>query len=408
MGAFDAQSDWSGFVKAAIQHTIPLNMHWDLTWRCDHKCVHCYLTDRRKDELSLDEGIDVLDQLVEAGTLSILFSGGDPFLRPDGIEIMRQARLRHFDVRINTHGNFIDEELADQLAEIGVARVSLSVYSENPAHHDAVTLIPGSHAKTVAAAKRLVKRDLKVNFKTPVMVQNRTSYQTVRALAEEIGATWELDAHIVPDDQSDFGLCSIGVHDTEKVLAMMHQVAESKDKIPHWMEIPDAPTTARTCAAGTAMGYISPDGILYPCLNWRDPVGDLRETRFKELWSNSQAIKRQREITRASYEDDCGGCSFQGKCHYCPGISHAETGDAGKRSAYVCERTHLTMSTFEHISDLKDTGAEIPEPGSAEATALLSKSTFASRQWAARRTGAARPADALLPRLLQIEEPPVS
>jgi hypothetical protein len=74
----------------------------------------------------------------------------------------------------------------------------------------------------------------------------------------------------------------------------------------------------------------------------------------------------------------------------------------------VCERTHLTMSTFEHISDLKDTGAEIPEPGSAEATALLSKSTCASRQWAARRTGAARPADALLPRLLQIEEPPVS
>ena len=68
MGTFDAQSDWSGFVKSAIAHTIPLNMHWDLTWRCDHKCVHCYLTDRRQDELSLDESIDVLDQLVEAGT----------------------------------------------------------------------------------------------------------------------------------------------------------------------------------------------------------------------------------------------------------------------------------------------------------------------------------------------------
>ena len=54
---------------------------------------------------------------------------------------MRAARARDFDVRINTHGNFIDDELADQLAEIGVARVSLSVYSENAKAHDAVTLI---------------------------------------------------------------------------------------------------------------------------------------------------------------------------------------------------------------------------------------------------------------------------
>jgi MoaA/NifB/PqqE/SkfB family radical SAM enzyme len=318
---------------------------------------------------------------------------------------MRQARLRDFDVRINTHGNFINDELADTLAEIGVARVSISVYSADPADHDSVTLIEGSHAKSLAAARRLVARGVKVNFKTPVMVQNRASYQTVRGVAAEIGATWEMDAHIVPDDQSDFGLCSIGVHDSERVLAMMHQVAERKDRMPHWMEIPDAPTTARTCAAGTAMGYISPDGILYPCLNWRDPVGDLRQVRFIDLWKNSQAIKKQREITRASYESDCGGCSFQGKCHYCPGISHAENGDPGQRSAYVCERTHLTMTAFEHLSSLKETGGDIPLPGTPEARQLLSESTFASRQWSARRTGAAKPADGLRPNLVQIQEP---
>ena len=56
------------------------------------------------------------------------------------------------------------------------------------------------------------------------MTQNRHCYPTVGPLAQSIGASWELDAHIVPDDQSDFGLCSIGVHTEERVLAMMHQI----------------------------------------------------------------------------------------------------------------------------------------------------------------------------------------
>ena len=405
MGTFDAQSDWAGFVKAAIDNIIPFTVHWDLTWRCDHKCVHCYLTDRRKAELDYDESVGLLDQLVEAGTLSILFSGGDPFLRPDAIDIMRAARARDFDVRINTHGNFIDDELADQLAEIGVARVSLSVYSENAKAHDAVTLIEGSHEKTIAAAERLVARNVAVNFKTPVMTQNRHCYTTVGPLAQSIGASWELDAHIVPDDQSDFGLCSIGVHTEERVLAMMHQIESRRDQLTHWMNMPDASSTARTCGAGTAMAYVSPDGILYPCLNWRDPIGDLREKSFKALWKDSPAAHRQREITRASYEDDCGGCSFRGKCHYCPGISHAETGDPGRRSGYVCERTHLTMTAFEHVETLNRSGADIPAPGSSSAVDMLSQTTFAKRQWAARRSGLSTPGDRLYPELVQISEP---
>ena len=125
MGTIHAQKDWSGFLKAAMAETIPLNMQWDLTWRCDHKCVHCYLTDRRQDELTLAESVGILEQLANAGTLSILFSGGDLFLRPDAVDILREARRLNFDVRLNTHGNFIDDELADALAEMGVAKVSL-------------------------------------------------------------------------------------------------------------------------------------------------------------------------------------------------------------------------------------------------------------------------------------------
>jgi MoaA/NifB/PqqE/SkfB family radical SAM enzyme len=117
------------FFESALDQAIPLSMQWDLTWRCDHKCVHCYLTDRHQDELTLDECKDILDQLAKAGTMMLLLSGGDLFLRPDALQIIREARMRSFDVKINTHGNHIDQALAIELAQLKLSQVSLSVYS---------------------------------------------------------------------------------------------------------------------------------------------------------------------------------------------------------------------------------------------------------------------------------------
>ena len=97
------------------------------------------------------------------------------------------------------------------------------------------------------------------------------------------------------------------------------------------------------------------------------------------------------------FRSDCGGCAFHGKCGYCPGISHAETGDAGRRSTYVCERTHLTMAAIDYAHALREAGLPLPAPGTPEAVEMFERfgPTFAERQLAARRAGAARPRDGL-------------
>ncbi|MCB9547509.1 MAG: radical SAM protein [Myxococcales bacterium] len=402
----DPSGRFQSFFQEALERAIPLSVHWDLTWRCDHKCVHCYLVDRHQDELTLAEGVGILDQLAAAGVMSILFSGGDPFLRPDAVDFMEAARARDFDVKINSHGNFIDDALADRLAAMQVHRVALSVYSDEAADHEAVTLIPGSHQKTLDAARRLVARGVKVAFKTPVMLHNRGSWHRVGAVAEAIGATWEIDGHIVPDDESDFGLCQIGVHPTERILALLHAARDRVAEAAPLDQLPDTPSDRRTCSAGTVSGYISPDGRLYACINWREPIGDLRTTPFETLWHHNPEADRLRAIRRATYLQDCDGCTFHTKCNYCPGLSHAETGDAGRRSPYVCERTHVTMSAMEHLHRLREAGQPVPAPGTPEAAALFdAPPTFADRQWAARRAGMARPADRLAPGLVTITEP---
>lgn len=393
------------FFETALDEAIPLSFQWDITWRCDHKCVHCYITDRRQPELSFEECERVLDELAEAGVLMLLFSGGDLFLRPDAVRVLRAARSRDFAVKLNTHGNFVTDEVADALAEMGVGRVSLSVYSDTPEEHEAVTLIPGSHAKTLAAAERLIARGVDVNFKTPVMVHNRSSYHRVGAVAKRLGATWEVDPSIVSDDQSDFGLCDINTHPTERILGFMKVIEPRRDEVSSIDALEETPSAARTCSAGTTSGYISPDGTLFPCINWREAIGSLREASFQTLWRND-IVEKQRLIRRASFLQDCSGCTFHGKCGYCPGISHAQTGDATRRSTYVCERTHLSMAALEHVARLNETGAPVPDPGTEAAlTVFAGKPSFAERQFAARKAGMAQPASGLRPRLVQIDDP---
>ncbi len=390
------------FFQHAIERAIPLWVHWDLTWRCDHKCVHCYLTDRHQPELTYEESLGVLDALVEVGTLFLLFSGGDLFLRPDALDILRAARARNFDVKIITHGNHVTDEVADALCEMGVTRVSMSLYSDDPAEHEAITLIPGSHQKTIDAGRRLAARGMKVQYKTPVMVHNRRGWAGVKRLAAEIGADWECDAHIQPDDQADFGLCSIGAHSTERIVAVMNGLEQVRDMVVPIPEMPDTPSHYHTCAAAKGSAYITPDGRLWPCILWRDSLGSLREHTFRELWYDNPKIEEMRVVRRSSYLGDCAGCGYHGKCGYCPGLSHAETGDPGRRSAYVCERTHLTMAALEYLHRLNERGAPLPLPGE-EAALFEEAPTFAERQWAARKAGMARPADRI--RLVQIDEP---
>jgi radical SAM protein with 4Fe4S-binding SPASM domain len=395
----------------ARQQNLPLRFHWDLTWRCDHKCVHCYLTERRHQELTYDECVALLDDLATNGVMFLLISGGDLFLRPDAVDILRAARERRFDVKIITHGNHITEAVADALAEMAISTVALSLYSTEGKEHEAVTRIRESHRKTVAAARMLRARGVEVELKTPVMVHNRVGWADVGELADEIGASWVVDPHIQPDDQLDFGLCGINLPHSERILTIMRDFERKGYPIVPLDALHQLPSEAFTCGAGRSSGHISPDGTLTPCVNWRRPLGSLREQGLGELWNDNAELEPVREVRRASYLVDCEGCTFHGVCGYCPGFSEAETGDAGRRSAYVCERTHLSMAALEYYNRLKAQGVPVPHPSDPAAIARMFEtgSTFAERQWAARQSKMSRQADALTPRmdgpLVQIGEP---
>lgn len=382
----------------------PFTAHWDITWRCDHSCIHCYLVDRKQDELTFEEGSRLLHELAELGVFSLLVSGGDPFLRPDALALLTLAKELNFDVSVNTHGNFIDDELADKLAEIGISSVGISLYSGNAEDHEAVTRIKGSFEKTVAAARRLTERGISVTLKSPVTRHNADTIETAKAIADDIGTRHARDPHLLPDEDGDFEMMSIRPDRDTRIWHAMKAMERGREGIAQ-RDYRPASSDLKPCKAGNSAMHIGPDGKVYSCVQLRLEAGDWRKQSLSEIWYESPVFAQLRGITRASYLVDCEGCTFHEFCGYCPALSYDSTGDPGRRSPHACDRTHVKMSAREYMERLVDDGRDIPELGSPELAALFSKSTFADRQWAARQAKYSTQKDRLAPDLVQIGEP---
>ena len=173
-------------ISRTVRKHRPLSVHFDLTYRCNERCVHCYLDHEDHGELTTVECLKVLDDLARSGTLFLTFSGGEIFLRPDLYEILAAARRLHFDISLKTNALLVTPERAARLREFGVRRVQISVYSDTPAVHDAITKVPGSLQRTLAAIPILLEHGLQVKLACPLMQENLMAYRGVMALAEKL------------------------------------------------------------------------------------------------------------------------------------------------------------------------------------------------------------------------------
>src|SRR5256712_4648715 len=142
----------------ALKLGIPLSVQLDVTFRCNERCVHCYLDHNDYGEMTTAEIKDLLDQLAAAGVFFLVFSGGEVFLRRDFFELLEHARSLLFSVKVKTNAIMIGEKEADRLAELGLHGVQGRGYSHRPEVHDRITKVPGSLERTLAGSRPVRRR----------------------------------------------------------------------------------------------------------------------------------------------------------------------------------------------------------------------------------------------------------
>jgi AdoMet-dependent heme synthase len=339
--------------RTVLKHQ-PLSVHFDLTYRCNERCVHCYLDHDDHGELTTAECLAVMEELARAGTLFLTFSGGEIFLRPDLYEILAAARRLHFDVSLKTNALLVTPERAARLREFGVRRVQISVYSDIPEVHDAITKVPGSLQRTLAAIPLLLEQGLQVKLACPLMRENLLAYRGVMVLAEKIGVPYVLDLTITPMMDGSEGPLAHRIPvssllpvmqdpklhackpqpSAEAARAMKEYPAQIGSAVSSGIEssaYEDLP-----CSAGHNGCYISPYGDVFPCVQLPQAAGNLRRKRFSDIWYHAPQLERLRGI-RESQLPVCSRCEIRSYCERCPGLALMEGGDLLGAYERACE-----------------------------------------------------------------------
>jgi radical SAM protein with 4Fe4S-binding SPASM domain len=326
--------------QKAFDLGVPISVHMDVTYRCNERCVHCYLDHDDHGELTTAEIKSVLDQLAEAGVFFLTFSGGEVFMRRDFFDFLEHARRLLFNVKIKTNAVMIHEQEAQRIRALGVDSIQISVYSHRAEVHDAITKLPHSFERTMKAICFLRDQGLRVTIANVLMTANFSDHYQLQKLAAEMGVKYTLDPTITPMMDGDTSVLSLRIPGEE-----LPEVFRNPALVANMEEFcapPKAPTEedleSHSCSAGHSFCYISPYGDVFPCVQFPLPTGNIRKQKFLDIWNFSPQLKEVRSI-RAKDLTVCSSCAHVSSCSRCPGLAYMEGSMRGPSIA-DCEKSY--------------------------------------------------------------------
>jgi radical SAM protein with 4Fe4S-binding SPASM domain len=326
--------------ERALRLGVPLSVQLDLTYRCNEKCIHCYLDHDDHGEMTTVEIKHLLKEMAEAGVFILTLSGGEIFLRKDFFEILEYARSLTFCIKLKTNAVLIREAQAARLRDLGVESIQISIYSHRPEVHDAITKVPGSLRRSINAIRFLRSQGLKVVIGNVLMTQNMQDYHGVRALAEEIDAQYTLDPTITP--MMDGDRSTVELNAGESALRALFRDEAFVGNAEEFCALPPAPgesdMQSLPCSAGHTACYVSPYGEFYPCVQFPLSCGNVRQQPFIDIWRNSEQLKEVRSI-RLRDLSSCSQCAHGSTCTRCPGLAFMEGNMRGPSTA-DCEKSY--------------------------------------------------------------------
>lgn len=343
---------WANRMLAPLgKGRYPLSASIELTERCNLDCLHCYINQpansqsARAREMSTEQVKDILDQLAQSGTLFLMLTGGEIFLRPDFEEIYLHAKRLGFIITLFTNGTLITPEVADMLAKVAPRSIEITLDGATPQTFEAVTQVKGSFEQCLRGIRLLTERGLALTVKTVFLTLNQHELQSIRDLAEELGVEHRYDSTIWPrlDGSHSPYRYRLSAEETLAMdLADPERVEEWQKSAEKYAGMPVRSTVAISCGAGVRSGHIDSAGRLSTCMMMRQPSYDLLEVPFTEAWKllgEVRSYKRQKNT-------ECESCTANDLCSQCAGWSQLEHHDYETPDEFLCSLGKLRSHYF--------------------------------------------------------------
>ena len=300
---------------------------WNTTNACNMYCEHCYRDAgaAAEEELNTQEGKALIDEIVKAGFKIMIFSGGEPLLRPDIFELVDYATAKGLRPVFGTNGSLITPQTAEKLKVAGALGMGISLDSINPAKHDRFRATPGAWESAVTGMRNCRAAGLPFQIHTTVMDWNYDEVETLTDFAVSEGAVAHHIFFMVPTGRAvNIETESLKAEQYESLLQrIMKKQQEVKIELkptcaPQFMRIASQMGLKlrfqRGCLAGTGYCIISPRGDVQPCAYLNIPLGNVRETPFSEIWQHNEVLNKLRTL---DYSGGCGACEYKKVCGGC-------------------------------------------------------------------------------------------
>ncbi len=330
---------------------IPLMGSIEVTYRCNLRCVHCYLGEYRsgqpgQKELSLSEIRLLLDQVADLGTLEILLTGGEPFVRPDFLDIYAHSKQKGLLVTIFTNGTLITPEIAAALGDLPPMNAEITLYGATQETYELVTGIPGSYARCRRGIDLLLQNGIRLGLKTVLMTHNEHELRAMKDLAVSLGTTFRFDPLLNGGLDGSLNALPLRLSPEKVVEAELNDPIRLEDQKSFFQKNIGVDFDRRfmfQCGAGQTSFHIDPYGLLSPCLSARSHTYNLRQGNFLDAWTNFLVNVR---ALPAHSETICSDCKLAIVCNMCPGFAFEESGNPFQPVDYLCKVTHLRVKSF--------------------------------------------------------------
>jgi radical SAM protein with 4Fe4S-binding SPASM domain len=342
----------------ALEIVHPANpletVYWICTQLCNLRCTYCYqdATVRRPHELTTAEGKNLVDQTVAAGADTFIFTGGEPFSRPDLLEIARYSKDRGLRTNVITNGHYITTKNIDEVVDI-FDTVTVSLDHGLARHHDR-NRGSGSWLRAVNAIDLLLERGVNVDANS---VLSRFGLKDVKELLQFARRRPIRQLRIIPQFPMGRGALSrddeltpieiMGLND-QLDQASCELSQESETRISPEGQYSSKANIRNHCGAGLSEVSVDPEGWVYPCklLQYdRFKTHNVRSHQLSDIFANHPILKQARGRV-ASTMHPCKTCIIKNHCGGgCRGIHFSFTQEYVQAEPMFCAYLRNSFET---------------------------------------------------------------